>query len=29
MEGEVFDEIVESLSLYAQEQELRSMEKWI
>ena len=27
MEGEVFDEIVESLSLYAQEQELRSMEK--
>ena len=26
MEGEVFDEIVESLSLYAQEQELRSME---
>ena len=26
---EVFDEIVESLSLYAQEQELRSMEKWI
>ena len=27
MEGEVFDEIVESLSLHAQEQELRSMEK--
>ena len=29
MEGEIFDDIVESLSLHSQEIELKNLEKWI
>ena len=29
MEGEIFDEMIENLSLQAQEDELRNLEKWI
>ena len=29
MEGEIFDQIIESLSLHAQEEELKNLEKWI